>query len=222
MIDELEMVYDINNDYELCLDEVGRGCMFGNVYIACVVLPKDNSFDKKDIKDSKKIKNRTKMNEIANYIKEKAVFWHVESINVDVIDSVNILQAVMIGMHNCIDNILLKIYMKDKKKIQLIIDGNYFNEYREKDGLKINHVTVVKGDSKYVGIAAASILAKASRDNYILDLCEKTPILNEHYGLKTNMGYGTKVHINGIVEHGITEFHRKTFGKCKNYSEKNI
>tara|TARA_B100000900_G_scaffold234001_1_gene198663 strand:+ start:463 stop:1191 length:729 start_codon:yes stop_codon:yes gene_type:complete len=216
---ELELIHDISNDYELCLDEVGRGCMFGNVYIACVVLPKDNSFDKKEIKDSKKIKNREKLNRIAEYIKEVALFWHVESIDVDVIDSVNILQSVMIGMHNCIDNILSNIDLK-KKKVELLIDGNYFNEYKCKEGRKINHITVEKGDGKYLGIAAASILAKSSRDNYILDLCEKYPILKDNYGLHNNMGYGTKIHLDGIEKHGITQLHRKTFGKCKNFRDK--
>lgn len=216
---ELELIHDISNDYELCLDEVGRGCMFGNVYIACVVLPKDNSFDKKGIKDSKKIKSRETLNRIAEYIKEKAVFWHVESINVDVIDSVNILQSVMIGMHNCIDNILTNIDLK-KKKVELLIDGNYFNEYKYIDGTKIDHVTIKQGDGKFLGIAAASILAKSSRDNYILDLCEKHPILKENYGLHNNMGYGTKIHLEGIEKHGITQLHRKTFGKCKDFHHK--
>lgn len=215
---ELELIHDISNDYELCLDEVGRGCMFGNVYIACVVLPKDNSFDKKDIKDSKKIKSKTKLNKIANYIKENALFWHVESINVDVIDSVNILQSVMIGMHKCIDNIISKLDTKNKK-VGLIIDGNYFNEYKNKNGEKINHVTIEKGDGKYVGIAAASILAKSSRDNYIIELCERYPILQEHYKLQNNMGYGTKAHLEGILGNGITQWHRRTFGICKNYAE---
>lgn len=216
---ELELIHDISNDYELCLDEVGRGCMFGNVYIACVVLPKDNSFDKKDIKDSKKIKSRVKLNRITDYIKKNALFWHVESIDVDVIDSVNILQAVMIGMHNCIDKILSKIDVKNKK-IELLVDGNYFNEYKYIDGTKIKHVTIKQGDGKYVGIAAASILAKTSRDNYILDLCEKYPLLKEQYGLHNNMGYGTKNHLEGIAKHGITQMHRKTFGKCKDFRDK--
>jgi len=216
---DLKLIHDISNDYELCLDEVGRGCMFGNVYIACVVLPKDNSFNKKDIKDSKKIKSRAKLDRISEYIKENAVFWYVESISVDVIDSVNILQSVMIGMHNCIDNILSKIDVKNKK-VELLVDGNYFNEYKYTDGTKINHVTIKQGDGKYLGIAAASILAKSSRDKYILDLCEKYPILKENYGLQNNMGYGTKVHLEGIESNGITQWHRKTFGKCKEFRDK--
>ena len=216
---DLKLIHDISNDYELCLDEVGRGCMFGNVYIACVVLPKDNSFNKKDIKDSKKIKSRAKLDRISEYIKKNALFWHVESISVDVIDSVNILQSVMIGMHNCIDNILSKIDVKNKK-VELLVDGNYFNEYKYVDGTKINHVTIKQGDGKYLGIAAASILAKSSRDKYIIDLCEKYPLLKDNYGLHNNMGYGTKTHLEGIEINGITQWHRKTFGKCKEFRDK--
>ena len=222
MSGELEMVYDVNNEYELCLDEVGRGCMFGDVCIACVVLPKDNSFDKKDIKDSKKFTSKLKLKDKANYIKEKALFWHIAKITPQVIDEINILQAVMSGMHKCIDNVLSKINYKGKK-IQLIIDGNYFNTYTDINGEKIEHVTVKQGDGKYVGIAAASILAKNERDNDIIELCEKYPLLKECYGLDKNVGYATKKHLEGIEEHGITEWHRKTFGKCKNCEKiKNI
>lgn len=210
------MVYDINNDYELCLDEVGRGCLFGDVYVACVVLPKDIKFDKTNIKDSKKFTSRKKLRDVANYIKDNALYWHIASINANIIDDINILQSVMLGMHKCIDEILGKI--DNYKKIEIIVDGNYFNKYK-----KINHVCIEKGDSKYVGIAAASILAKNARDDYISDLCKKYECLNEYYNLEKNVGYATKDHLNGIKEHGITQWHRRTFGICKNYDKiKNI
>ena len=212
----LQMVYDINNDYELCLDEVGRGCLFGDVYVACVVLPKDIKFDKTNIKDSKKFTSRKKLRDVANYIKDNALYWHIASINANIIDDINILQSVMLGMHKCIDEILGKI--DNYKKIEIIVDGNYFNKYK-----KINHVCIEKGDSKYVGIAAASILAKNARDDYISDLCKKYEYLNEYYNLEKNVGYATKDHLNGIKEHGITQWHRRTFGICKNYDKiKNI
>tara|TARA_Y100000992_G_C21269931_1_gene496102 strand:- start:2100 stop:2750 length:651 start_codon:yes stop_codon:yes gene_type:complete len=212
----LQLVYDINNDYELCLDEVGRGCLFGDVYVACVVLPKDIKFDKTNIKDSKKFTSRKKLRDVANYIKDNALYWHIASINANIIDNINILQSVMLGMHKCIDEILGKI--DNDKKIEIIVDGNYFNKYK-----KINHVCIEKGDSKYVGIAAASILAKNARDDYISDLCKKYEYLNEYYNLEKNVGYATKDHLNGIKEHGITQWHRRTFGICKNYDKiKNI
>lgn len=219
---ELKMMYDEENDYEICLDEVGRGCLFGDVYVACVVLPKDNGFDKKDIKDSKKFTNKEKLKEKANYIKENALHWHIASISSEVIDEINILQSVMRGMHKCIDNVLSKIN-REGKKINLLVDGNYFNSYRDELGEEIKHILIKQGDAKYVGIAAASILAKDARDNYIVELCEKYEELQDCYNLKKNVGYATKEHLNGIDKHGITNWHRKTFGKCKNCTKiKNI
>jgi ribonuclease HII len=106
-------------------------------------------------------------------------------------------------------------------EIMAIIDGNYFNPYTWFDQKtqcirELPFVTIEQGDAKYVGIAAASILAKVARDEYISELCEKYPLLTDYYSLNTNMGYGTKAHMNGIKEHGITEMHRKTFGElCK-------
>tara|TARA_A100001035_G_C27751640_1_gene486782 strand:- start:738 stop:1391 length:654 start_codon:yes stop_codon:yes gene_type:complete len=214
---ELQMMYSNENDYEICIDEVGRGCLFGDVYVACVVLPKGNGFNKKDVKDSKKFTSKSKLKNVADRIKEEALYWHIASINAEIIDEVNILQAVMLGMHKCVDSILPKIY-DNEKKIELIIDGNYFKPYEN-----LKHVCVEKGDSKYIGIAAASILAKNARDEYIHELCEKYPQLNEFYKLGKNVGYATKDHLNGIKEFGITQWHRRTFGICKNYEKiKNI
>jgi len=215
-MNELRLVHNIDNDYELCLDEVGRGCLFGDVYVACVVLPKDYDFDKTNIKDSKKFTSRTKLKNVANYIKEKSLFWDIQSISSEIIDEVNILQAVMKGMHNSITNVLKKI--DTNKRIELLIDGNYFNRYKD-----LNHICIKQGDAKYVGIAAASILAKDARDQYIEDLCNEHEELDLCYNLKKNVGYATKDHLNGIKEHGITNWHRKTFGPCKNCDKiKNI
>ena len=102
----------------------------------------------------------------------------------------------------------------------LLIDGSYFNAF-EYDGEKIPHVTVKQGDGKYVGIAAASILAKTYRDNAIQELCEEYPLLQEYYSLKSNVGYAAKVHRDGIKKYGITKYHRKTFGELCRTSETN-
>lgn len=212
--------------YELSIDEAGRGCMFGRVYIACVVLPKDPSaFSGKDIKDSKKFSSKKKLNDVASYIKEHALAWHVAYIDADKIDNVNILKAVMLGMHECISETIQKINVIENTSIPIsdymaVIDGNYFTPYITYDDnaqmiQQLSHVTVEKGDGKYMAIAAASILAKTSRDNYILELCEQYPVLNERYGLDSNMGYGTKTHMDGIQQYGITQWHRKSFGCCK-------
>jgi ribonuclease HII len=212
--------------HELSIDEAGRGCLFGRVYIACVVLPKDPSaFSGKDVKDSKKFSSKKKLNEVAAYIKEHALAWHVAYIEADVVDNINILKSVMLGMHECIKETIVKmnhIHQSDfaLSDFMAVIDGNYFKPYIAFDETtqslqQLSHVTVEQGDGKYMAIAAASILAKTSRDNYVLELCEKYPILSERYGLDANMGYGTKKHMDGIREYGITQWHRKSFAPCK-------
>ena len=225
---ELQTTYNFENSYEICIDEVGRGCLFGRTYIACVILPKDSSFSGKNIKDSKKFSSKKKIKEVADYIKEHALYWHIEYVDSNVIDEINILQAVMRGMHECIRNTL--DHLINNKKItsiqntMAIIDGNYFKPYMWFDNtseslIELPYVTIEQGDAKYMGIAAASILAKVARDEYIINLCNEYPLLTSRYGLETNMGYGTKKHIDGIKEHGITQWHRRTFGEaCKNAS----
>lgn len=219
--------------HELSIDEAGRGCLFGRVYIACVVLPKDPSaFSGKDIKDSKKFSSKKKLNEVAVYIKEHALAWHVAHIEADVVDHINILKSVMQGMHECIKETIVKMNRVNQTDFALsdfmaVIDGNYFNPYIAFDETtqslqQLSHVTVEQGDGKYMAIAAASILAKTSRDNYVLELCAKYPILIERYGLDANMGYGTKKHMEGIREYGITQWHRKSFGPCKEAIVTNI
>jgi len=219
----LERFYNESSQHEFALDEAGRGCLFGRVYIACVVLPKDPSnFDGKNIKDSKKFTSKKKINEVAAYIKENALAWHVAWSNETIIDNVNILQAVMKGMHECIRETMSKLEDVEIDRCLAVVDGNYFNPYRCFDESRqciseLPHVTIEKGDAKYIGIAAASILAKTSRDAYIEEMCKEHPELVSKYGLDTNMGYGTKRHLDGIHEHGITQWHRKTFGNsCKN------
>lgn len=222
----LQLMYNTENDYEICIDEVGRGCLFGRTYIACVILPKDGSFSGKDVKDSKKFSSKKKIKDVADYIKNNVLYWHIEYVESTVIDEINILQAVMRGMHECIRNTLDHLIKNNKitcvKSTMAVIDGNYFKPYiwfnpNNEELITLPSITVEQGDAKYMGIAAASILAKVARDEYILELCKETPILSSRYGLETNMGYGTKKHLDGIKEHGITQWHRRTFGEaCKN------
>jgi ribonuclease HII len=224
---ELERHYDSTNKYELCIDEAGRGCLFGKVYIACVVLPKEPElFSSKDIKDSKKFSSKKKLSNVANYIKEHALAWHIACIDESIIDNINILQAVMQGMHICIREIISRLN-SSPKDCMAIIDGNYFNPYCAFDNetesiYQMKHITIEKGDSKYMGIAAASILAKNARDSYIEDMCKQHPELVTRYAIDKNMGYGTKAHLEGIHKHGITEWHRRTFGCCKTSPTNNI
>jgi ribonuclease HII len=206
---------------EIGVDEVGRGPLFGRVYTAAVILPKDDSFDHSKMKDSKKFHSKQKIQEVAEYIKQNAIAWSVTYEDEKTIDEINILQATQKSMHKCIKNILNKISKKNDL-IQLLIDGNYFNSYTEyNNSLKklevLKHICIEGGDNKYSCIAAASILAKVARDTYIEELCEEHPELSEKYNIDSNKGYGAKKHLDGIKEYGITQWHRKTFGICKKF-----
>ena len=216
MAPSLLPIYDVTNRYEIGVDECARGPMFGRLYVAAVILPKDDSFRHELMKDSKKIKSKKKMRELSDYIKEKSIAWHIHFIEADVIDEINIRQAVFRGMRECIRRVLPDL----GRETLLVIDGNDFMPYTVFDEAtetlrEIPHVTVEKGDGTYSFIAAASILAKNAHDDYILELCEQYPVLKTRYSLHENVGYGTKKHMDGIKEHGITQWHRKTFGACK-------
>jgi len=213
--------------FEIGVDEVGRGPLFGRVYTAAVILPKDGSFDCSMVKDSKKFHSKKKIDEAADYIKKNALAWYISFEDEKTIDEINILQATQTSMHDSI----LEVIKQYNKKIpaensgmsySLLIDGNYFKPitYLNKKTNRIEaipHTTVEGGDNKYASIAAASILAKVERDRYITELCEQNPTLSEYYGIDSNKGYGAKRHMDGIKTHGITIWHRRSFGICKNY-----
>jgi ribonuclease HII len=209
--------HDTVNQYEIGVDECARGPMFGRVYTCACVLPKDNSFHHEWMKDSKKIKSKKKMRELADYIKSSAIAWHIDYVEADVIDEINIRQAVLRGMRNAIKHLLAKV---GTNGVLIVVDGNDFPPYTLFDEntesiYQIPSITVEKGDGTYSFIAAASILAKNAHDDYILELCEQHPQLKTRYNLHENMGYGAAKHLLGINTHGITQWHRKTFGACK-------
>lgn len=218
----LKYKYNSENKFEIGMDEAGRGPLFGRLYVAAVVLPEDETYlsNNPDIKDSKKIKNKKKMNELSEYIKQHTEAWAIHFIEHDVIDSINIRQAVFKGMHECINKIMKTLQINPiTTKTFLLVDGNDFKPYtifdNDNDKLfTIPYETIEGGDNKYVAIAAASILAKCARDNYIQELCEMHPLLCERYNINTNMGYGTKAHLDGIIKYGITEWHRQSYARC--------
>lgn len=175
-------------------DEAGRGCLAGSVFAAAVILPKDYHND--ILNDSKQLSAKKRYllrEEIQNY----AIAWAVGEVTAQEIDEMNILRASITAMHRAIDQ--LKITPE-----ALIIDGNRFYQYHE-----IPHTTIVKGDGKYLSIAAASILAKTYRDDYMIKLHEEYP----YYGWDHNAGYPTKEHREGIRKHGLSPYHRLSFNQ---------
>ena len=213
---------------EIGVDEAGRGPLFGRVYAAAVILPKDpaTEYDFSQMKDSKKFHSKKKIAHVADYIKQNAIAWAVAYEDEAAIDKMNILQATQSAMHkaikSCIEIAEKKALDGAPPTIQLLIDGNYFNSITTYDKVRgkiiaMPHVCIEGGDDKYAAIAAASILAKVSRDSYIEDLCAENSELNEKYGILSNKGYGARRHIDGIRAHGITIWHRRSFGPCKEY-----
>jgi ribonuclease HII len=209
--------YNDDNIIEIGIDEVGRGPMFGRVYTAAVILPKEG-FEHSKMKDSKKFHSKKKINEVSEYIKENAIAWSIQWEDEKVIDKINIRNATHSAMHKAIK----EIYDKENgKNYVLLVDGNDFKPYivmKENILEQVSHVCIEGGDNKYSSIAAASILAKVARDAYIDEMCVLNPELIEKYDLGNNKGYGTKKHMDGISEHGITEWHRRSFGICKTFT----
>jgi len=205
------------NKIEIGVDEAGRGPLFGRLYVAGVVLPKDCKHDL--MKDSKRFSSEKKIREVAEYIKQHAVAWTVQYAESDVIDEINIRQAVLRTMRECCRDIIDKTN-RSPASYRLLIDGNDFPPYTMFDPttetlVGVESHTVEGGDNQYTCIAAASILAKVARDDWIGELCLKHPVLKEWYGIDKNKGYGTAEHMRGIKERGITCWHRRSYGPCK-------
>ena len=185
-----------NNYYkgkiEAGCDEAGRGCLAGSVYAAAVILPED--YQNELLNDSKQLteKKRYQLREI---IERDAVAWAVGIVTPEEIDKINILNASILAMHRALDQLMVR-------PETIIVDGNRFKPYQE-----LPHTTIVKGDGKYLSIAAASILAKTYRDDYMNQLAEEYP----QYDWYSNKGYPTKKHREAIKQFGITPYHRKSY-----------
>ena len=219
----LKSCYFENEDsvfLEIGVDEAGRGPMFGRVYVAAVILPKDpKQFDFSKVKDSKKFHSEKKIKEVAEYIKTHSIAWSIKYAEHNVIDKLNIRRATLEMMHEAINEVCTKMEEK-KKEYYLLIDGNDFIPmmYLQNENLiQLPYKTIEGGDNIYACIAAASILAKVSRDEYIMEICKENPDLQEKYDLENNKGYGTKKHMDGIKKFGISQWHRKSFGICKEF-----
>ena len=173
-------------------DEAGRGCLAGSVYAAAVILPP--GYDNPDLNDSKKL-TAARRNALRRQIERDALAWAVGIVTPEEIDSINILRASFLAMHRALDQLAVRPQA-------VIVDGNRFVPYQN-----LPYATIVKGDGKYQAIAAASILAKTYRDDYMDALAEEYPF----YDWKSNKGYPTKAHREGIRQHGISPYHRKSY-----------
>jgi len=191
-------------------DEAGRGPLAGPVVAAAVILPKD--FNNPTLNDSKQL-SASKREALRPIIENQAISWCVASVSAEEIDRINILKASILAMHRAIDGlygvspreVVPEIFARGGERLkpqQLIIDGNRFYKYED-----IPHTCIVKGDGKYAPIAAASILAKTYRDEYMLRLAEQFP----QYGWDRNMAYPTKEHRQAILQYGTTPQHRLSF-----------
>ena len=175
-------------------DEAGRGCLAGSVYAAAVILPPD--YTNEQLNDSKQLTAR-KRYALREEIEKDAVAFAVGIVTPDEIDKINILNASILAMHRALDGLTLRPEF-------VIVDGNRFKPYAN-----LPHQTIVKGDGKYLSIAAASVLAKTYRDDYMCRLHEEYP----HYGWDHNAGYPTREHREGIRLHGLTPYHRRSFNQ---------
>ena len=199
------------DEVEVGIDEVGRGCLMGRVYAAAVILP--HTFPDETyltIKDSKKLSEKKR--EILNkYIQENAISYGIGFATIEEIDKLNIYHATILAMHRALDNL-------DNKVDRILVDGDRFKAYYDKDGNFPSYTCIKKGDASILSIAAASILAKCARDQYVKDIVENE---NKYqiYGWLTNKGYGTKEHMDALYSQGITKFHRLTFKPCYNINK---
>ncbi len=173
-------------------DEAGRGCLAGPVFAAAVILPLD--FIAGELNDSKQL-NHQQRNQLRVIIEREAIAWAVAEVDNEEIDQINILNASFQAMHRAIQKLSVQ-------PSYLSIDGNRFNKYPG-----IPHTCVIKGDGKYLNIAAASILAKTHRDEFMVKIGDQYP----HYQWHQNKGYPTVVHRTAAIEHGLSPYHRKTF-----------
>ncbi len=189
---KLESFYFEDFEYEAGCDEAGRGCLAGSVYAAAVIFPKN--YENEMLNDSKQLTDK-KRKELRTIIERDALAWAVGIVTAEEIDKINILNASILAMHRALDQLTVRPQA-------VIVDGNRFKKYKD-----LPHQTIVKGDGKYLSIAAASILAKTYRDDYMDEMAKKYPL----YDWKKNKGYPTKKHRQGIAEHGMSPIHRKSF-----------
>jgi len=212
----MNILMEISTMYTVGVDEAGRGCLFGPVVAAAVVMPLEFSDELyKQIKDSKKISEK-KRYILEEYIKKTAISYAIGISDHKEIDKINILQASLKAMHRAVNTVYLDCKQNNKPIFEnILVDGNHFKPYLPPEEEEcISYECIEQGDNKKLNIAAASILAKCYRDRYIIEGCQQNHDWN-NYDLKKNKGYGTASHIKALKEFGPIEGHRLTFNKVK-------
>jgi ribonuclease HII len=200
--------YKDDDSIEVGLDEAGRGCLFGRLYVGAVVFSNsvedffDNGVALKEIRDSKLLTKR-KRDILFDYVQECALDKAVAYAEVGEIDTVNILQADLNCMHRALDSLQVPV-------VRVLVDGDHWRPYKDTEGYAI-----VDGDAQYLSIAAAGILAKVSRDRWVAEMVAEHPEWDTHYGLLSNMGYGTATHMTGLSAHGVTDQHRRSYNPVR-------
>ena len=200
--------YKEDDSVEVGLDEAGRGCLLGRLYVGAVVFSNDvedffdNGVALKEIKDSKLLSKR-KRDILFDYVQECALDKAVAYAEVEEIEQYNILQADLNCMHRALDSLQVPVD-------RVLVDGDHWRPYKDTEGHAI-----IDGDAQYLSIAAAGILAKVSRDRWIEEIVQIHPDWDTKYGLRTNMGYGTAVHMKGLREHGATSEHRRSYAPVR-------
>lgn len=212
------MPYDLrylqDDKIEVGVDEAGRGCLFGRLYVGAVVLPAeldcffDNGAEIMSIKDSKKLTERRR-DILYDYVKDCAVDYSVAWCSNTQVDEENVLQADLNTMHKALESLVVPVQ-------RILVDGDSWKPWLTNPDAEV--YKIVEGDSKFLAIAAASILAKVERDRWVLSECDANPDWDTKYGLRSNKGYGTAKHMAGLKEHGPTELHRMSFAPCSGSS----
>jgi ribonuclease HII len=217
---------------EIGVDEAGRGPLFGPVYSSAVIL--DSTKENHEfLGDSKKTTKRRR-SIVSEWIKKESICWAVVAVPRTIIDSINIKRATLLSMELAIRKVASFLSDEELESTQILVDGIDFtgtsNFYKYDStynistpilSLPLKSTAVIEGDALHPCISAASILAKVSRDTYIANLAEKYPMLHDNYSIGSNMGYGAKKHIDGLLLHGYTNLHRTTFLKCLNNKREN-
>ncbi len=208
-----KLYYNEDDKVEVGLDEAGRGCLFGRLYVGAVVFAKeedaffDHGVTLKTIQDSKVLTPK-KRDILFDYIQECALDKAVAYADVPEIDEFNILGADMRTMHRALDSLTVPVD-------RILVDGDAWKPWKNSSGEIVEAHTIVDGDAEYLSIAAAGILAKVARDRWVEEITSQNPEWDTKYGLLKNKGYGTAAHMKGLSEHGVTDQHRRSYAPVR-------